>query len=299
MNDARRTRGFVLVNALVLVAALSAVSLVLLSRAESGRQRMLAATEAVQLELYLDAYEALSQTVLNADVGAVDHTREAWAREDHAVQLDRGQVSGRLRDLQGGFNLNWLADPEDLAVQEAFERLLTRLGVSQRVGESLLVALRPGGDGPAPVGESAVAERLPGGPALMLDQLAIPERAFRRLAPHVAVLPGQSRLNVNTSSGEVLAAFLPGVNPAALDRLLTTRRTEPFTSTDDFIARLVAIIGEEASEGLDMGRLGVGSDWFEARISAELDGRKASRRVVLRRLSLPAGAQVAYRLDRW
>lgn len=299
MRGEKRTRGFVLVNALVLVAALSAVSLFLLSRAESGRQQMLAASEAVQLELYLDAYEALSQTVLNADAGAVDHTREAWAREDHAVELDRGQVSGRLRDLQGRFNLNWLANPEDLAVQAAFERLLARLGVSQRVGESLLVALRPGGDSPTPVGEAAVAEQLPGGPALMLDQLPTPARALRWLAPYVTVLPGDSRLNVNTTSGEVLASFMPGVNAAALDRLLTSRRSEPFTSMDDFLARLVELVGEDASEGLDVGRLSVGSNWFEARMSAELEGRKASRHVVFRRLSLPAGAQVAYRLDRW
>ncbi|MFK7940740.1 MAG: type II secretion system minor pseudopilin GspK [Roseovarius sp.] len=295
----QQSRGFVLVNALVLVAALSAVSLALLSRAEGGRLRMLAATDAVQLELYLDAYEALARAILNADTNAVDHTREAWARDDNALTLDRGQVSGRLQDLQGRFNLNWLANPEDIAAREAFERLLTQLGVSTQVGEQILAALRPGGSGLTKTGKASVAENLPGGTALMLDQLAIPERALRRLRSHIAVLPGDSQLNVNTTSALVLTSFLSGVNPVALDALLSTRRTEPFISMDDFADRLVQIMGAESAEALDTDRLSVGSEWFEVRISAKLEGRTATRQVVLQRLSLPAGAQVAYRLDKW
>lgn len=296
----RQSRGFVLVNALVLVAALSAVALALLSQAETGRQRMLATTEAVQLELYLDAYEALARTLLDRDIGAVDHNREAWARDDTALELDRGQVAGQLRDLQAGFNLNWLADPEDEATQEAFERLLAQLGVSSRVGEQIIAGLRPGGGTEGASDQaSAVPEDRPGGTALMLDQLLIPPRALTRLRDHVAVLPGDSQLNVNTTSAAVLSSFLPGVNPAALGALLNSRRAEPFVSVEDFTERLVEATGAEVAAGLDPDRLSIGSRWFEARITAGLDGRVARRHVVLERLPLPAGAQVAYRLDEW
>lgn len=295
----KTTRGFVLVNALVLVAALSAVALALLARAEGGRVRMLAAGQAVQLELYLDAYEALARSLLDSDPGAVDHAGESWARKDNALTLDRGQVAGQMRDLQGQFNLNWLANAQDEATYAAFERLIVRLGVAPRVGQQIIASLSPGGADGAAQRAGGVTEDLPGGAALMLDQLAIPDKALTRLYPYVAVIPGDSQLNVNTISAVVLASFLPRANPGALDALLRSRKTEPFTSVEDFTDRLVDAVGAELAEELNQDRLSVGSIWFEAQITAGLEGRVAARRVVLQRLPLPAGAQVAYRLDTW
>ena len=101
----RAPRGFVLVNALIIVAALSVVSVWLLSRAETGRARAAAAQQAVQLELYLDAYEHLAITVLDRDLPVVDHLSEDWARADLELELDllleidlRRVHAGRRRD---------------------------------------------------------------------------------------------------------------------------------------------------------------------------------------------------------
>ena len=58
-------------------------------------------------------------------------------------------------------------------------------------------------------------------------------------------------------------------------------------------------MGAEQAAELSEGQIGTSSDWFEVEIAAELEGRIATRYVVLRRFSLPAGAQVAYRLDTW
>lgn len=294
------TRGFVLVNALVMVAALSVVALALLSRAEDGRLQVLATSQAVQLELNLDAYEALARAMLTADPGGADHLREAWARDDNDLPLERGRVAGRMRDLQGAFNLNWLANPEDEASRDAFDRLLLQLGVAPRVGDMIVAQLAPGGSSQIRSARATgVAEDPPGGVALMLDQLSIPSRDLARLSPHVTVLPGGSRLNVNTTSPQVLASFLPGVNVAALDALFSQRRTEPFLSVDDFIARMVETLGAEQAAALDRERIGVASDWFEVEITARLEGREATRLAVLRRFPLPEGAKVAYRLDKW
>ncbi|WP_371229666.1 type II secretion system minor pseudopilin GspK [Roseovarius sp. 2305UL8-3] len=295
----RRSRGFVLINALVLVAALSAVALALLARAEGSRIRVLAAGQAVQLELYLDAYEVLAQSLLNRDIGAMDHEGEAWARDDNDLSLDRGRVAGQITDLQGRFNLNWLTNPEDVVVRNAFEALVARLGVSTRVRDEIIAALGPGGGDSEARRDQGVPEDLPGGAALMLDQLPIPDDALERLDPYVTVLAGGGKLNVNTVTAPVLASFLPGASPAALDTLLRTRATEPFTSVEDFKNRLIDAVGAELVENLDEDRFGIGSEWFEVTITAALDGQIARRDVVLQRLPLPVGAQVAYRLDTW
>ncbi|MDQ2092212.1 type II secretion system minor pseudopilin GspK [Marimonas arenosa] len=300
-------RGFVLVNALVLVAALAAVAVFMLGRAETARFRAGAALEAAQLKLNLDAFEALAREVLEQDAGTglpADHPGEAWARAVPPVALERGQVTGRIADLQGRFNLNRLANPEDVFARESFDRLALRLGMSRQRVDDIVEFLSPGG--PRIANDYARAQpplRPVGGAALMREQLrqipGLSERDYARLAPHVAMLPGRTTINVNTVSGEVLASLFPNANAAAMEALVQSARRQPFQAVDGFITELLRVMPEEDVAALPEGLLGVGSTWFEVEITAELDGRVAMRRAVIRRLPLPQPALVAYRLDEW
>jgi len=291
-------RGFVLVNALVLVAALAAVALWLLSRAETGRIQTAENLQAIQLELYLDAYENLAITLLDSDPGAVDHSSEAWARRDLELDLDRGRVAGQIDDLAGRFNVNWLSNPEDTNRRTAFMLLATGLGVSVSSAETIIKTVTPGGNRPTnPKG--GVPENPPGGPVLMVDQLPLSARDLALLRPYIAALPGDSRLNVNTASAPVLSSLLPGTNPAALNALLHDRQAQPFTSVQAFIDAVVRRLGAATAAEIDENIISIGSAWFAVTVMAELDGQQATRRAVLRRLPLPAGAEVAYREDDW
>lgn len=303
----RGARGFVLVNALVIVAALAAAAVFMLSRAETARSRAGAAMTAAQLGRDLDAFEALAQHMLEADAGAgvaMDHNGETWAQPVPPVALERGQVSGRISDLQGRFNINALANPADEAARAAFERLAQRLGISPQRVEDIVAFLSPGGPEDAPgYGRADPPVRPVGGAILMREQLrqipTLSARDYARLAPFVAALPGGTKLNVNTASPEVLASLLPNTSPAAIDALVRSARRQPFGSVDAFITELVGLALERDVEELPEGIFSVGSDWFEAEIAAELEGRVARRRVVIRRLPLPQAPVVAYRLDEW
>ncbi|MDU8912179.1 type II secretion system minor pseudopilin GspK [Aestuariicoccus sp. MJ-SS9] len=299
-------RGFVLVNALVLVAALSAAALLLLSRSAATRDLAGAATQASQLSANLDAFEALALTLLEADrpAGPVDHRGEAWARADYDVPLDRGRVAGGLRDMQGLFNLNWLANPDDIAAQEAFARLTASLGIAPHRAEAIAAHLAP--DGPAQragYASAAVPTDPLGGALYLAAQLrevpGLSAGDLERLAAVTTVLPGDVRLNVNTAPAAVLAAFLPSANTAALGALVAGLSRDPLTSVDAFAEALGGLMDDEALAALDMDRFAVGSDWFEMRAEARLEGRRAARLAVLRRLPLPQGSGVAYRLDDW
>lgn len=298
----RREAGFVLVNALVLVAALAGIAVFLLARAEGARARQAQTQEAAQLALYLDAFEALSLTILAADRagGPADHPGEAWARARYDVPLDRGRVAGALTDLQGRFNINWLADPGDATAQAGFAALIARLGLAPGLAEEIAAFLGPGG----PSNTAAYARQTPGlapvgGPVLMLDQLlAIPAlrpRDLDRLRPFIAALPGDARLNVNTAPAEVLQSMIPGLSPAVADRLVQARRLAPFAAIEEFAQALVQFGGAGLSEE-DLERFGIGSEWFEARISAALGDRIRHRVTVFERRPLPEGVRVAYRL---
>lgn len=309
-------RGFVLVNALILVAAMAAISALLLTRVEIGRARLEAGQDAAQLHLYLEGAEAFAMTLLKTDLraGALDHHGEAWAQAAYNVPLDRGRVQGGLTDLQGLFNLNWLADPNDVAAQAAFDRLVERIGLPQAKGRAIRAFLQPGG----PDNRQAYAQQDPpsdpvGGALLMLDQLldipGMERRDLERLAQVATVLPGDSKLNVNTAPRVVLSSFLPGHTASQIDGLLQARRTEPFASGEVFadVAGFPSADQEqaEAQTGdaalgvpplIKRARLSAGSNWFQLDAVAQLGVRHARRRTVLLRLPAPGGVIVSWRV---
>ena len=296
--------GFVLVNALVLVAALAGVATFLLMRAEGARARHMQTQTAAQITLYLEAFEALSLSVLDADsaAGAMDHLGEAWARADYDVPLDRGRVAGNIRDLQGLLNVNGLASPSNVLAQESFATLIQRLGLSPALGEAIVEFLSP--DGPSDTStytRQTPAIRPVGGPVLFLDQLRdiplLSARDFARLRPYLTALPGNPPLNVNTAPSLVLQSMIPNLTPVITDRLVQSRRIEPFVSVDDFIERMGSFGISSGLEEEDLERLSIGSIWFSADIQAHLEGHTRYRVTVFERRPLPQGVRVAYRLN--
>ena len=305
MNRAGASRGFVLVNALVLVAALAAVVVFLLQRSEGLRIRLTASQEAAQLEQYLGAFDALALHLLFSDHGGgADHLGESWALTLPPVVLDRGEVTGDIHDLQGRFNLNWLADPEDTEVAAAFDVLALRLGLSARQAEAVRAFLRPGGaQNQAAYSAQAPAIAPVGGAVLMPVQLrqvpGLSAAQHDRLSAHVAALPGDSQLNINTATPDVLAAMLPAARPALVALILQERRAAPFVSRDDLGARLQVRLGDQALEGLDLERFGIGSSWFGLRSSARLGTSRATRQAVILRLGGQTRPSLVWHLDQW
>jgi len=304
-------RGFVLINALILVAALSAVAVFLLTRSEIGRARLQAGQDADQLAMGLDAFDAFAMAQLTADTNSIDHLGESWAKPLPVLPLARGSVSGQITGLQGRFNVNWLADPEHIIAHQAFDRLLTRLAIPARTGAAIRSFLRPGG----PENQGPWIRLDPpldpvGGAILSLEQLrTIPQlsdRSFQRLSPFLAALPGDSALNVNTASKEVLAAFLPHLPPAVLIRLLSTRQRQPFGSSAAFLSAVgIEENTEETDDPTDSAPqlspdlFAVSSNWFRAEATTTLGDRKAQRVTIFQRKGLPRRITIAWRRSAW
>jgi len=71
----KQDAGFALINALIIVAAMSAAAVFLLQRGEAARLRLEQGRSAAQLTAYLDAGEVLMRLTLDADsrAGLADH----------------------------------------------------------------------------------------------------------------------------------------------------------------------------------------------------------------------------------
>lgn len=300
----RRSKGFILVNALIIVLALSSIAVLVLSRAEQGVTRRLAMQEAQQMRLYLDGFEAYAQLVLERDRsgGGIDHLTEPWARQEGVFEVDRGRLSGQLQDLQGRFNINWLVDTENLRAAEGFETLARQAGLAPRE----IDAIRQMVTGQGLRNNRAYLSRTPpespvGGPLTVWDQLrsvaGLRPEALDRLRPYASLLPAESALNINTAPEPVLVALFPDLSRAIVNRVLQQRRQAPFETVDDFLNLLRPELTEEAMEELERMVLSVSSAWFLARARAELGKHGRTRRIILHRRPLPQGVMVAYRAD--
>ncbi|WP_425099669.1 type II secretion system minor pseudopilin GspK [Tropicibacter sp. S64] len=323
----RRDRGFVLVNALILVAALSSVAVLLLSRSEAGQARLQAGLAADQLQLNLDAFEALAITTLGRDLNGIDHTGEDWAQPLPPVDLAQGRVTGVMEDLQSRYNINWLAIPGNTLADEAFDRLLLRLGISPETGTALRDFLQPGGPADRARWQQQVPPLEPrGGAILDLGQLrqipGLSERSLDVLQPYLSAVPGVAPLNVNTAAPEILGAFFPEMPPAQMARLVAERQQEPFPSLAVFLGEIGIALGETDPESADLDgdgvvspveqdaadaaaeqrkqmlerSLSVQSDWFRTDAQAEYRGTIARRVSVLERTGMPPTVKVTWRM---
>ncbi|WP_375257063.1 type II secretion system minor pseudopilin GspK [Citreimonas sp.] len=293
----RARRGFVLVNALVLVAALSAAALMLLGRAETGRARLQAGGDGDRLALAAGAFEALAQRRLAGDAPVIDHDGELWAAPAEGLALDPGIVSGTVTDMQGRFNINWLADPADTAMRAAFDRLVAALGLPPSTGDRIAAFVRPGASDPEAWRRLDPPLAPVGGSVLLIDQLrevpGLSSEALERLEPYVTALPGDSLLNVNTAPGQVLSALMPDMPPTRAAQLLQRRARNPFADVDAFLAE--AGLGSD-DDTIDPARLTVGSSWFLAHATLRLGDRATRRRTMLHRPA-PGQVSVAWRIE--
>ncbi len=298
-------RGIALLNALIMVAAISAVAAGLMLRAETSRSRVEHVQISEQAMLHLDAAEWLIDPVLRADWERdqnLDHLLEGWALERFEADIDRAQLVGKITDLQGLFNVNALSDPGDLGAVQAFERLLRGLGLPVALAREVagFVQVR----GPVLVEEYGARDvplRPPGGPIDAIEELRLvrgmTSEHYTRLLPFVAALPAGTSLNVNTTSAEVLGAVLPTANPAGIERLIADRNRLPFSNRGDFTERAERLLHPRVIDQAQApnGGLGVSSRWFQTRFDLALDGRILSRIVTVERSTLTGAVEIKNR----
>lgn len=192
--------------------------------------------------------------LLDVRRGGVDSLDEDWARTLPPLRHDDAEVAGRITDAQGRLNLNNLRRPDGLIDERAlgaYRRLLVHLGIDPALADRLADMLADWLDADdSPRAAGAERDHYAGlglaGPhnrplehSAALGAIAgyTPE-LLAKLDAHVAVLPGQQPVNVNTASAEVLSALQPGLSLAQAQAIVATRQTLYFRDAADFTQRL-------------------------------------------------------------
>lgn len=249
-------------SAWILNGALDWARLILREDARSGRPTALTEPWATPLA------EARLSTFLAVDKDNTDDAPDAF-------------LSGVITDAQARYNLTSLLDGSGkvvVAELEALERLCQTVGVASDVATRIATGLRDAQAAGAQSGSSSAPLR----PRTLaqLSWLGIDPSTVALLEPYVTMLPVRSAVNVNTTSREVLAAVVKGLDLATAERLLQQRQREPFKTLGAVEAQVPTLAP------LNPQQLAVTSSYFEVRGKLRLEDRVLEQRSLVERRGL-------------
>ena len=218
--------------------------------------------------------ESWVSTILRQDLedSDTDHLQEIWAMELPGLPIDGGEVTGSIQDMQGRFNVNNLVNPNGQVDQKAlqqFQRLLLSLGLDPGLAGLTVDWLDADLEPSFPKGaEDSVytnlvpAYRTANQRVTSVSEIAALQGITREeldlLLPHLAALPGQTALNVNTATPAVLQSLGENMSVADVERLLVERENGGFADLATSFSTLV--------EPDVLNSVGMKTDYFQLKV---------------------------------
>lgn len=291
----RQHRGVAIITVLLIVTLVSVLATTMSGRLQSQISRVLAAEEAEQAWWHFLSAEALARQVLLLELEEEDddrvHLAQNWAEQQGPFPVEGGQIGGRIRDLQGCFNLNTLfRDDDDTAAFaraiEQYQALLELLDFDSFSQQQLTSTLVDWLDRDTQLHDSYGAEDA--------DYESMPQpyqaantllshiselrtvqgytaEVYEQLRPYVCAIPGVTEwsLNMNTVPAErpeIVAAFFRGaIDPGAAMNIIQARPEDGFADTDDIreLSELQNLLDDDEEGPVELNQIVVTSEYFE------------------------------------
>jgi general secretion pathway protein K len=248
----RRERGMALIAAILVAALVASLAFALSARerlwlTQIGNRNDFAAAQSAALS----AIDLLRLSLRNdMRSNRVDHLLEAWTLPVPPLNVEEGNVSGRLVELQGRLNLHTLQrdgqiDPDGML---ALQGLLSAQNLPADWAGKLSSAMAAqAARWQAAQKTNALAARtdsklLPIADLAELAALAGLSDAeagkLAMIAPLLAFLPESTPVNVNFAPPEVLMAVTPGLSLKEAESLVNRRARAHFESVREFLDAL-------------------------------------------------------------
>ena len=270
---AAKQRGMAIISALLIAAVVAVLAGSMLTRQTVFTRSLEAEQLRIQGQWLLQGGLERSRQMLwdarQKDV--LTRLDQPWAR------AQRGEFEGRIEDEQGKFNLRNLVNREQLDAEQlhSFERLCRPLGVdpavSRRISQRVIASYAQKGL-PAKYPMLRSLDDLSG-----LEGLT-PE-VLQRLQAYISVLPGNTLVNGNTASAEVLSAVVPQLSLSQAHGLVAERDNGHwFINRGDFVNRL-----HLPQVAVDSVQVGITSEWFRLQGQARRERRRVTIDALLHR----------------
>ncbi|NVZ21833.1 type II secretion system minor pseudopilin GspK [Pseudomonas costantinii] len=270
---AAKQRGMAIISALLIAAVVAVIAGAMLTRQTVFTRSLEAEQLRVQGQWLLQGGLERSRQLLwdarQRDV--LTRLDQPWARAQVGV------FEGRLDDEQGKFNLRNLVNRQqtDAEQLQGFERLCRLIGVDPAVSRRIsqrVIASYDRREMPARYPMLRSLEELSG-----IE--GVDPRLLRRLQTYVSVLPGNTWVNGNTASAEVLSAVVPQLSLPQAQALVAERDSGRwFINRGDFVNRL-----RMPQVAVDSVQVGITSEWFRLQGQARREQRRVTIEALLHR----------------
>jgi len=272
-SAAAKQRGMAIISALLIAAVVAVIAGGMLTRQTVFTRSLEAEQLRVQGQWLLQGGLERSRQLLWAA-----RQKDVLTRLDQPwVRIQAGVFEGRIDDEQGKFNLRNLVNREQLDAEQlhSFERLCRTLGVdpavSRRISQRVIASYAQKGL-PAKYPMLRSLDDLSG-----LEGLT-PE-VLQRLQAYISVLPGNTWVNGNTASAEVLSAVVPQLSLSQAHGLVAERDNGHwFINRGDFVNRL-----HLPQVAVDSVQVGITSEWFRLQGQARRERRRVTIDALLHR----------------
>ncbi len=220
-------RGMILVNVLMFVAIAAGLVMLMIEREELALDRSLRVREAARATAVVRGGEISALVALRRDAQVApdtDSAGEPWgALAETGAPIDGGTFDLAISDAEGKFNVNALRSGNAAAVI-VFEQIATAAGVDR---DTMLKAVEQ------------VRLRGPFTDLRPLRFAGLDPDALKRLEALVTALPGDTAINLNAASPEVLALLFR--DPVVADRLVKVRARQGYLTLDDLAGQNVSM----------------------------------------------------------
>jgi general secretion pathway protein K len=262
-----RQHGVALITALLVVSLATVIAVAMANRQHIDVRLTANLVHGEQAYAYALAAEAWARVILRRDDTHSDHDslNEDWATALPPIAVEGGQVSGRIEDMQGRFNINNLARKEGVDSESEvayFRRLLEILNLDPNLTDALQDWIDADINVRFPDGAEDENYLLGGIPYRAANRLLVDtselrlvkgfdENAVRLLEPYVTALPQPTRINVNTAPPVVLLAMNKDLTASDVEALIAGRGDSGYPTVQAFMSQ-DALAGRELGEQVDV-----------------------------------------------
>ena len=232
-----------------------------------------------------------------------DDLTEDWAKPLPPLAVEGGQVTGRIRDTQGLFNLNNLVrsgapSPSDVGT---FQHLLQSLDIDPNLTDAVIDWIdadshaRAAGAEDIDYLQMKTPYRAANQPLQSVEELRL-VRGFTpeivdKLRPWIAALPQPTETNVNTAPKEVLSALFHTLPASAIEQLIAQR---PYTDQ----AQLTKKVQELMTSPDFKAFYGIKSSYFEVEVTTLFGRYQRTTQALIQRSAGEAGFRALWHSQR-
>ena len=273
----RTARGVALVSVLLIVALASALAYQMLSRhglTIAHSDQVLRSGQAREYALAAETFarQLLMEDWSDEETRDSDTLLEAWAEPTAPFQIEQGEVSLAIVDLNGRFNLNGVVGkggPDNL---QRLRQLVGNLELEPAIADAWLdwvdldTEVHEAGAEDETYLLYAPAYRAANRPAASASELLavanVTREDYESLRHHVTWLPeGRMQVNVNTAGAAALRCLAPDLSEDDAQTLIESDRE---------FQEVAEIAAQYAAFGNSVSVMAIVSEYFEVRVRAEV-----------------------------